>query len=152
MHEANSAIANCSYSGTIELNDSPVNVAAGIAGYAINSAVPITNCSFTGTINSTYSGQTIIGGIFGYTRSAGDVKVTNCLSVGTITKSGDTSLTGILIGQINNGYGNNAVKNNYYSSSSSGSSSNSSIYSLKNPQPPACSGTSNPPSPSEYSL
>lgn len=119
MHEANSAIANCSYSGTIELNDSPVNVAAGIAGYAINSAVPITNCSFTGTINSTYSGQTIIGGIFGYTRSAGDVKVTNCLSVGTITKSGDTSLTGILIGQINNGYGNNAVKNNYYSSSSS---------------------------------
>ena len=119
MHEANSAIANCSYSGTIELNDKPVNVAAGIVGYAINTTLPITNCSFTGTINSTYSGKTIIGGIFGYTRSTGDVKVTNCLSVGTITKSGDTSLTGILIGQINGGYGNNAVKNNYYSSSSS---------------------------------
>lgn len=119
MHDGDSAISNCSYSGTIELNDKPVKVAAGIAGYAINSTVPITNCSFTGNINSTYTGATIIGGIFGYTRSAGDVKVTNCLSVGTISNSGDTSLTGILIGWINNGYGNNAVKNNYYSSSSS---------------------------------
>lgn len=119
MHDGDSAISNCSYSGTIELNDKPVKVAAGIAGYAINSTVPITNCSFTGNINSTYTGATIIGGIFGYTRSAGDVKVTNCLSVGTISNSGDTSLTGILIGRINNGYGNNAVKNNYYSSSSS---------------------------------
>lgn len=118
MHEANSAISDCSYSGTIELNDRPVKVAAGIAGYAINSAVPITNCSFTGTIHSTYSGATIIGGIFGYTRRQVDVQVTNCLSVGTITNSGDKSVTGILIGQINDGYGYNAVKNNYYSSSS----------------------------------
>ena len=119
MHEENSAISDCSYSGTIELNDRPVNVAAGIAGYAIYSAVPITNCNFTGTIHSTYSGATIIGGIFGYTNRSADVKVTNCLSVGTISKSEDISLTGILIGQINGGYGNNAVKNNYYSSSSS---------------------------------
>lgn len=119
MHEANSAISDCSYSGTIELNDRPVKVAAGIAGYAINSAVPITNCSFTGTIHSTYSGATIIGGIFGYTRRQVDVQVTNCLSVGTISKSEDKSLTGILIGQINEGCGDNAVKNNYYLSSSS---------------------------------
>ncbi|MCI6580749.1 MAG: hypothetical protein MSH15_01955, partial [Oscillospiraceae bacterium] len=118
MHEENSAISDCSYSGTIELNDRPVNVAAGIAGYAFYSAVPITNCNFTGTIHSTYSGATIIGGIFGYTNRSADVKVTNCLSVGTISKSEDISLTGILIGQINGGYGNNAVKNNYYSSSS----------------------------------
>lgn len=124
MHGANppispiSPISNCSYSGTIELKDKPINVAAGIVGYAIFSSVPITNCSFTGKINSTNTGATIIGGIFGYTRSKGDVKVTNCLSVGTITKSGDTSVTGILIGQINTGYGNNAVKNNYCISSS----------------------------------
>ena len=119
MHESNSTISNCSYSGTINLKDKPVNVAAGIVGYAIYSTAPITNCSFTGTINSTYTGATIIGGIFGYTRSSGDVKVTNCLSAGTITKSGDTSVTGMIIGQINTGYGNNAVKNNYYISSSS---------------------------------
>ena len=118
MHYADSPISNCSYSGTIELKDKPINVAAGIVGYAIYSSVPITNCSFTGKINSTNTGATIIGGIFGYTRSSGDVKVTNCLSVGTITKSGDTSVTGILIGQINTGYGNNAVKNNYCISSS----------------------------------
>ncbi|MGN0632573.1 MAG: hypothetical protein ACI4JW_01745, partial [Oscillospiraceae bacterium] len=118
MHEAKSSVSNCSYSGTIELNDKPINVAAGIVGYAIYSSVPITNCSFTGTINSTYTGSMLIGGIFGYTRNSGDVKITNCLSAGTITKSGDTSLTGILIGQINTGYGNNAVKNNYCISSS----------------------------------
>ena len=120
MHYADSPISNCSYSGTIELKDKPINVVAGIVGYATYSSVPITNCSFTGKINSTYTGtgEKIIGGIFGYTRSKGDVKVTNCLSVGTITISGDTSKTGILVGMINGGYGNNAVKNNYYISSS----------------------------------
>lgn len=118
MHYANSPISNCSYSGTIELNDKPINVAAGIVGYATYSIVPITNCSFTGKINSSYTGATIIGGIFGYTRTTGDVKVTNCLSVGAITKSGDTSVTGILIGQINTGYGVNQVNNNYCISSS----------------------------------
>ena len=120
MHYADSPISNCSYSGTIELKDKPINVAAGIVGYATYSIVPITNCSFTGKINSTYTGtgEKIIGGIFGYTRTSNDVKVTNCLSAGTITISGDTSKTGILIGMINGGYGKNEVKNNYYISSS----------------------------------
>ena len=117
MHETSSAVQGCSYSGTINLGNNNVKVAAGIVGYAIRNKVPITNCSFTGTIRSTYEGVLYMGGIFGYTNSGSDVKVTNCLQAGTLEKPGDSSLTGILIGQINNGYGANAVTNNYYTSS-----------------------------------
>lgn len=112
-------VSNCSYSGTIELNDRPVNVAAGIAAYSSYNASPtITNCSFTGAINSTNADAIILGGIFGYVNTGNDVNLANCLSAGTITKSGSTSTNGMIIGQINNGYGNNCVKNNYYLSSS----------------------------------
>ena len=120
MNESNSTesyVYGCSYSGTINMGNCNVKVAAGIVGYAINSEVPITNCSFTGTINSKYEGALYVGGIFGYTRTNGNVKVTNCLQAGTLEKPGDSSLTGILIGQINNGYGANAVTNNYYTAS-----------------------------------
>ena len=112
-----SNVSGCSYSGTINLGNKKVNVAAGIVGYAIYSDVPITNCSFTGTIKSECNDAIIIGGIFGYTRSEGNVKVKNCLQAGTLEKPGNTSLTGILIGQINTGYGANAVTNKYYTSS-----------------------------------
>ena len=114
MHESASAVKGCSYSGTINLGNKKVKVAAGIAGYAINSEVPITDCRFTGTIHSDYEGALIMGGIFGYTRSNGNLKVTNCLQAGVLEKAGDQSVSGILIGQINNGYGANAVQNNYY--------------------------------------
>ena len=114
MHESASAVKGCSYSGTINLGNKKVKVAAGIAGYAINSEVPITDCRFTGTIHSGYEGKLIMGGIFGYTRSNGNLKVTNCLQAGVLEKAGDQSVSGILIGQINNGYGANAVQNNYY--------------------------------------
>ena len=114
MHESASAVKGCSYSGTINLGNKKVKVAAGIAGYAINSEVPITDCRFTGTIHSGYEGKLIMGGIFGYTRTSGNLKVTNCLQAGVLEKAGDKSLSGILIGQINNGYGANAVQNNYY--------------------------------------
>ena len=114
MHESASAVKGCSYSGTINLGNKAVNVAAGIAGYAINSEVPITDCRFTGTIHSGYEGKLIMGGIFGYTRTSGKLKVTNCLQAGVLEKAGNQSLSGILIGQINNGYGANAVQNNYY--------------------------------------
>ena len=114
MHESASAVKGCSYSGTINLGNKAVNVAAGIAGYAINSEVPITDCRFTGTIHSGYEGKLIMGGIFGYTRTSGNLKVTNCLQAGVLEKAGDKSLSGILIGQIYNGYGANAVQNNYY--------------------------------------
>ncbi|MDD6583622.1 MAG: hypothetical protein PUF07_01295, partial [Bacteroidales bacterium] len=114
MHESASAVKGCSYSGTINLGNKAVNVAAGIAGYAINSEVPITDCRFTGTIHSGYEGKLIMGGIFGYTRTSGNLKVTNCLQAGVLEKAGNQSLSGILIGQINNGYGANAVQNNYY--------------------------------------
>ncbi len=114
MHESASAVKGCSYSGTINLGNKAVNVAAGIAGYAINSEVPITDCRFTGTIHSGYEGALIMGGIFGYTRTSGNLKVTNCLQAGVLEKAGDQSVSGILIGQINNGYGANAVQNNYY--------------------------------------
>ena len=114
MHESASAVKGCSYSGTINLGNHAVNVAAGIAGYAINSEVPITDCRFTGTIHSGYEGKLIMGGIFGYTRTSGNLKVTNCLQAGVLEKAGNQSLSGILIGQINNGYGANAVQNNYY--------------------------------------
>lgn len=114
MHESASAVKGCSYSGTINLGNKAVNVAAGIAGYAIYSEVPITDCRFTGTIHSDYEGALIMGGIFGYTRSNGNLKVTNCLQAGVLEKAGDQSVSGILIGQINNGYGANAVQNNYY--------------------------------------
>ena len=120
MHETSSTDSNvsgCSYSGTINLGNNKVNVAAGIAGYAIYSNVPITNCSFTGTIHSECEDALIMGGIFGYTRTSGNVKVTNCLQAGTLEKPGNSSLTGILIGQINTGYGANAVTNNYYTAS-----------------------------------
>ena len=120
MHETSSTDSNvsgCSYSGTINLGNNKVNVAAGIAGYAIYSNVPITNCSFTGTIHSECEDALIMGGIFGYTRTGGNVKVTNCLQAGTLEKPGNSSLTGILIGQINTGYGANAVTNNYYTAS-----------------------------------
>ena len=112
-----SNVSGCSYSGTMNLGNNKVNVAAGIVGYAIWSDVPITNCSFTGTIKSECNDAIVIGGIFGYTRSEGNVKVTNCLQAGTLEKTGNSSLTGILIGQINIGYGANAVINNYYTSS-----------------------------------
>ena len=114
MHEASCAVQGCSYSGTMNLGNNNVKVAAGIVGYATNNKVPITNCRFTGTINSKYEGALIMGGIFGYTRTGGEVKVTNCLQAGTLEKDGNTSLTGMLIGQIFNGYGANAVTNNYY--------------------------------------
>ena len=120
MYETSSTDSNvsgCSYSGTINLGNNKVNVAAGIAGYAIYSNVPITNCSFTGTIHSECEDALIMGGIFGYTRTGGNVKVTNCLQAGTLEKPGNSSLTGILIGQINTGYGANAVTNNYYTAS-----------------------------------
>lgn len=120
MNETSSTDSNvsgCSYSGTINLGNNKVNVAAGIAGYAIYSNVPITNCSFTGTIHSECEDALIMGGIFGYTRTGGNVKVTNCLQAGTLEKPGNSSLTGILIGQINTGYGANAVTNNYYTAS-----------------------------------
>ena len=109
-----SYVSGCSYSGTMNLGNNNVKVAAGIVGFAIYSDVPITNCSFTGTINSKYEGALYMGGIFGYTKTSGNVKVTNCLQAGTLVKPGDSSLTGILIGQINNGFGANAVTNNYY--------------------------------------
>ena len=57
MNESNSTesyVSGCSYSGTINMGNCNVKVAAGIVGYAINSEVPITNCSFTGTIHSKY--------------------------------------------------------------------------------------------------
>ncbi|MGN1319386.1 MAG: hypothetical protein ACI4VF_10265, partial [Lachnospirales bacterium] len=112
-------VSNCSYSGTIELNDKPVNVAAGIAAYcSYNSSPTITNCSFTGSINSTNTNTIILGGILGYINSRYSINLANCLSAGTITKTGSTSTNGLVIGQINNGYGNNCVKNNYYLSSS----------------------------------
>ena len=120
MYETSSTDSNvsgCSYSGTINLGNNKVNVAAGIVGYAIYSNVPITNCSFTGTIHSECEDALIMGGIFGYTRTGGNVKVTNCLQAGTLEKPGNSSLTGILIGQINTGYGANAVTNNYYTAS-----------------------------------
>ena len=120
MNETSSTDSNvsgCSYSGTINLGNNKVNVAAGIAGYAIYSNVPITNCRFTGTIHSECEDALIMGGIFGYTRTGGNVKVTNCLQAGTLEKPGNSSLTGILIGQINTGYGANAVTNNYYTAS-----------------------------------
>ena len=120
MDESNSTesyVSGCSYSGTINLGNKKVNVAAGIVGYAIYSDVPITNCSFTGTIMSKCEDALIMGGIFGYTRTSGNVMVTNCLQAGTLEKTGDSSLTGILIGQINTGYGANAVTNNYYTAS-----------------------------------
>ena len=117
MHETNCAVQGCSYSGVMNLGNNNVKVAAGIVGYAYNNKVPITNCSFTGTIHSDYAGALWIGGIFGYTNSGGEVKVTNCLQAGTLMKPSDRSLTGVLIGQINNGYGANAVTNNYYISS-----------------------------------
>ncbi len=111
-------VSNCSYSGTIELNDRPVNVAAGIAAYCSYNASPtIKNCSFTGAINSTNTEAMILGGILGYINSTSSVNLYNCLSAGTITKSGNTSTNGMIIGQIKNGYGNNCVKNNYYLSS-----------------------------------
>ncbi len=114
MHEANCAVQGCSYSGVMNLGNNNVKVAAGIVGYATNNKVPITNCRFTGTIKSKYTGALYMGGIFGYTNSSGEVKVTNCLQAGTLEKDGNSSLTGMLIGQINNGYGANAVTNNYY--------------------------------------
>ena len=120
MNETSSTesyVSGCSYSGTMNLGNKKVNVAAGIVGYAIYSNVPITNCSFTGAIMSKCEDALIMGGIFGYTRTSGNVKVTNCLQAGTLEKTGNSSLTGILIGQINTGYGANVVTNNYYTSS-----------------------------------
>ena len=114
MHEKNCAVQGCSYSGVMNLGNCNVKVAAGIVGFATYNEVPITNCRFTGTIKSEYEGALIMGGIFGYTRTSGNVKVTNCLQAGTLEKSGKSSLTGILIGQITNGCGANAVTNNYY--------------------------------------
>ncbi len=112
-----SYVSGCSYSGTMNLGNNNVKVAAGIVGFATYSDVPITNCSFTGTIDSKYEGALYMGGIFGYTRTSGNVKVTNCLQAGTLNKPGNSSLTGVLIGQINGGYGKDAITNNYYTSS-----------------------------------
>ena len=114
MHESASTVTECSYSGNMHFGQSYINVAGGIVGYAIYSEVPLSNCSFTGSITCNYENRTILGGIFGYTRNSGAVRVQNCLSHGNIQKTGNTEVTGVVIGQINSGYGNGHVKNNYY--------------------------------------
>ena len=114
MHESASTVTGCSYSGNIHFGQNYINVAGGIVGYAIYSEVPLSNCSFTGSITCNYENRTILGGIFGYTRNSGAVRVQNCLSHGNIQKTGNTEVTGVVIGQINSGYGNGHVQNNYY--------------------------------------
>ena len=114
MHESASTVTGCSYSGNMHFGQSYINVAGGIVGYAIYSEVPLSNCSFTGSITCNYENRTILGGIFGYTRNSGAVRVQNCLSHGNIQKTGNTEVTGVVIGQINSGYGNGHVQNNYY--------------------------------------
>ena len=114
MHQSASSVTGCSYSGNMHFGQSYINVAGGIVGYAIYSEVPLSNCSFTGSITCNYENRTILGGIFGYTRNSGAVRVQNCLSHGNIQKTGNTEVTGVVIGQINSGYGNGHVQNNYY--------------------------------------
>lgn len=114
MHQSASTVTGCSYSGNMHFGQSYINVAGGIVGYAYYSEVPLSNCSFTGSITCNYENRTILGGIFGYTRNSGAVRVQNCLSHGNIQKTGNTEVTGVVIGQINSGYGNEQVKNNYY--------------------------------------
>lgn len=114
MHQSASTVTGCSYNGNMHFGQSYINVAGGIVGYAIHSEVPLSNCSFTGSITCNNENRTILGGIFGYTRNSGAVRVQNCLSHGNIQKTGNTEVTGVVIGQINSGYGNGHVQNNYY--------------------------------------
>ena len=78
-------ISNCSYSGTLTVNDGvATDQFGGIVGYT--AAATIKNCLFAGIVNGSASGRGF-GGILGYTNYY--IKgIQNCLSVGTISGTG----------------------------------------------------------------
>ena len=107
-------IDNCSFSGTLIVNDGVTSDQfGGIVGYT--AAATIKNCLFNGTLTSNASGRGL-GGIIGYTREyiSG---IQNCLSIGKILGTG--GLYGAIIGNFNTTTDKTSVvKNNYYISGS----------------------------------
>ena len=102
-------IDRCSFSGSLTTNNISGNF-GGIVGLTLNNAnayINITNCLFDGTIDIGTGDNA--GGFVGYTRSC-QLKIENCLSVGTITATNP----GQFIGQINTTSNQKYSGTNYY--------------------------------------
>lgn len=120
-------ITNCHYAGELYLNGNSAQKAAGILGYQYAGTVTMNNCLFSGKIeiinktDATVS-EMFIGGFCGRVGDkAATVNITNCLSVGEISKGDCTeNLTGIgyAIGIIRKSYGTVNATNFYYVNSS----------------------------------
>ena len=102
-------IDRCSFSGSLTTNNISGNF-GGIVGLTLNNAnayINITKCLFDGTIDIGTGDNA--GGFVGYTRSC-QLKIENCLSVGTITATNP----GQFIGQINTTSNQKYSGTNYY--------------------------------------
>ena len=102
-------IDRCSFSGSLTTDNISGNF-GGIVGLTLNNAnayINITNCLFDGTIDIGTGDNA--GGFVGYTRSC-QLKIENCLSVGTITATNP----GQFIGQINTTSNQKYSGTNYY--------------------------------------
>lgn len=100
-------VDGCEFSGTLT-HSGTGDCQAGIMGYTGYST--IRNCIFSGTINGETSRY---AGILGYCKQPSFGGVQNCLSIGKITVSSDSSNKGSIIGTWN-GNATSNVKNNYY--------------------------------------
>ena len=100
-------VEGCEFSGTLT-HSGTGDCQAGIMGYTGYST--IRNCIFSGTINGETSRY---AGILGYCKQPSFGGVQNCLSIGKITVSSDSSNKGSIIGTWN-GNATSNVKNNYY--------------------------------------
>ena len=100
-------VDGCEFSGTLT-HSGTGDCQAGIMGYTGYST--IRNCIFSGTINGETSRY---AGILGYCKQPSFGGVQNCLSIGKITVSSDSSNKGSIIGTWNGNETSN-VKNNYY--------------------------------------
>ena len=100
-------VEGCEFSGTIT-HSGTGDCQAGIMGYTGYST--IRNCIFSGIINGETSRY---AGILGYCKQPSFGGVQNCLSIGKITVSSDSSNKGSIIGTWN-GNATSNVKNNYY--------------------------------------
>ncbi len=100
-------VDGCEFSGTLT-HSGTGDCQAGIMGYTGYST--IRNCIFSGTINGETSRY---AGILGYCKQPSFGGVQNCLSIGKITVSSDSSNKGSIIGTWN-GDATSNVKNNYY--------------------------------------
>jgi hypothetical protein len=101
-HNGTIVVDRCTYSGTLDGNDSGGSGNyGGIVGYENNNSgahLRVTNCLFDGELKNSAAtpGTCTFGGMVGYVGASPDVTITNCLSVGTV----QSAVTGQFYGAV----------------------------------------------------